>query len=103
MHFWGVRCTKKEGPGKMFWDTQEKSLESSLRLIESEISAISAGAKAIFAFFKRNSRPSAGAAGGHRGALLPVVAPARQSFDVPIGGPDAPRPLLEYPDTPVHA
>ena len=51
----------------------------------------------------QNSRPSAGAAGGHRGALLPVVAPARQSFDVPIGGPDAPRPLLEYPDTPVHA
>ena len=34
----------------MFWDTQEKSLESSLRLIESEISAISARAKAIIAF-----------------------------------------------------
>ena len=35
----------------MIWDTQEKSLESSLRLIESEISAISACAKAIIAFF----------------------------------------------------
>ena len=34
----------------MIWDTQEKSLEFSLRLIESEISAISAGAKAIIAF-----------------------------------------------------
>ena len=97
-----MRSTKKEGPGKIICDTQEKSCESSLRLIESEISAISAGAKAIIALFLRNSRPSAGAAGGHRGALLPVVAPAQQYFDVPIGGPDAPRPLLEYPDTPVH-
>ena len=35
----------------MIWDTQEKSLEFSLRLIESEISAISACAKAIIAFF----------------------------------------------------
>eukprot|EP01047_Picozoa_sp_COSAG01_P090340 COSAG01_NODE_22212_length_866_cov_2.105606_1_plen_53_part_01 len=25
---------------------------------------------------------------GTQGALLPVVAPARQCFDVPIGGPD---------------
>jgi hypothetical protein len=68
-----------------------------LRLIESEISAISAGAKAIIARKIKKNRPSAGAAGGHRGALhvLPVVAPARQCFDVPIGGPDAPRPLLE--------
>jgi hypothetical protein len=41
------------------------------------------------------NRPSAGAAGGHRGALLLVVAPVRQCFDVPIGGPDAPRPLME--------
>jgi hypothetical protein len=30
------------------------------------------------------------------------MALAREYFDVPIGGPDAPRPLLEYPDTPVH-
>eukprot|EP01049_Picozoa_sp_SAG25_P024072 SAG25_NODE_10643_length_326_cov_83.951542_1_plen_59_part_01 len=59
----------------MFCDTQEKSFDPPLRLIDFEISAISAGAKAIIAFFLRNSRPSAGAAGGHRGALLPVVAP----------------------------
>ena len=32
---------------------------------------------------------------GTQGALLPVVAPAQQYFDVPIGGPDAPRPFLE--------
>ena len=95
VRLFGLTSTKGCGPGKTFCDTQERSFESSLRVIESEISAISACAKAIIAFFLRNSRPSTGAAGGHRGALLPVVAPARQCFDVPIGGPDAPRPLLE--------
>ena len=82
----------------MFWDTQEKSLESSLRLIESEISAISAGAKAIIALFLRNSRPSAGGPGGHRGALPLVLALAQEYFDSFIGGADAPRLLLEYLD-----
>ena len=87
----------------MIWDTQEKSLESSLRLIESEISAISAGAKAIIAFFLRNSRPSAGGPGGHRGALPLVLALAQEYFDNVIGGGDALRLLLEYLDIPVKA
>ena len=71
----------------MFWDTQEKSLESSLRLIESEISAISAGAKAIIALFLRNSRPSAGGPGGHRGALPLVLALAQEISIVLLAGP----------------
>ena len=96
-----MRSTKKEGPGKIICDTQEKSCESSLRLIESEISAISAGAKAIFAFFKRNSGPSAGRPGGHRGALPLVLALAQEYFDNVIGGTDAPRLFLEYLDIPV--
>ena len=79
----------------MFCDTQGKSYKCPLSGYKSEISAISACAKAIIARKIKKNRPSAGAAGGHRGALLPVVAPARQCFDVPIGGPDAPRPLLE--------
>ena len=97
----GLRGTKKEGPGKIICDTQEKSCESSLRLIESEISAISAGAKAIIAFFLRNSRPSAGGPGGHRGALPLVLALAQEYFDNVIGGADAPRLLLEFLDIPV--
>ena len=103
LYFFCLSFTKGYGPGKMIWDTQEKSLESSLRLIESEISAISAGAKAIITFSPGNSRPSASAAGGHRGTLLLGLAPARHSFDVPIAGPGAPRPPLHYPDMPVHA
>ena len=51
LYFFCLSFTKGYGPGKMIWDTQEKSLESSLRLIESEILAISACAKAIIAFF----------------------------------------------------
>ena len=96
-----MRSTKKEGPGKIICDTQEKSRESSLRLIESEISAISAGAKAIIALFLRNSRPSAGGPGGHRGALPLVLALAQEYFDSFIGGADAPRLLLEFLDIPV--
>ena len=42
-----------------------------------------------------NFTPRAGGAEGHRGGLQPVMALAREYFDVPIGGPDAPRPLLE--------
>ena len=93
--------TKGCGPGKTFCDTQGKSFESSLRLIESEISAISAGAKAIIALFLRNSRPSAGGPGGHRGALPLVLALAQEYFDSFIGGADAPRLLLEFLDIPV--
>ena len=47
--------------------------------------------------------PHAGGAGGHRGALPLVLALAREYLGHPIGGSDAPRPLLHYPDMPVHA
>ena len=51
-----MRSTKKEGPGKIICDTQEKSSRVPLMDPSPEISAISAGAKAIIAFFLRNSR-----------------------------------------------
>ena len=98
-----MRGTKKEGPGKIICDTQEESSSFPLRDLRSEISAISAGAKAIIAFFLRNSRPSAGGPGGHRGALPLVLALAQEYFDNVIGGGDALRLLLEYLDIPVKA
>jgi hypothetical protein len=62
-----------------------------LRLIESEISAISAGAKAIIARKIKKNRPSAGAAGGHRGALLPVVWHLRGNVSMsPLAAPMPP-------------
>ena len=98
-----MRGTKKEGPGKIICDTQEKSSRVPLMDPSPEISAISAGAKAIIAFFLRNSRPSAGGPGGHRGALPLVLALAQEYFDNVIGGGDALRLLLEYLDIPVKA
>ena len=72
--------TKGSGPGKTLCDTEEMSVDLQLRLIDFKIGGISAGA---------------GGAGGHRGAILLVLALAGEYFGITSGGPDAPRPVLE--------